>query len=367
MPGRCLCAPIVGAATLALALLVPPAPVLAARPAGDRAAPPTASGAAPSPPASVLAAAPAEPLQAFVLAGAPDSFADLQAHVAQIGVIYPTYFRCAVPGGAVLGAPEPVLDAYSAAHDLAELPRFTCQDGATVRRILSDPALRAQTLAQLTALAGDPAYRGLNLDLENAGSRSREALSAFVAALAARLHAEHRQLTVDVVGVEREDPRHASYLYDDRVLAAAADAVFVMAWGIHWERSAPGPLAPLPYVRAVARRLAALPDAWRFVLGVPLYGLDWAGRGGGPIRPAQALQYAGVTALAAAVGAAPVRDSVSGEMTFAYLRAGVAHRVWYLDGSAVAQRVAIARRYGLSAGVWRLGEEDQDVWTEHGV
>ena len=230
--------------------------------------------------------------------------------------------------------------------------------------ILTDPPLRARTLARLTELARP--YQGLNLDLENDGARDRGALDSFAAALAARLHAAAKKLAVDVVGVEREDPRRATYLYNDPALAALADTVFVIAWGVHWERSPPGPLAPLPYVRAVARRLARLPRARRFVLGVPLYGLDWA-RGGQRAQPATALQYAGVTALARSVGALPARDPRSGEMTFPYTRGGIAHRVWYLDARAVAQRIAIARRYGLGAGLWRLGEEDQGIWGLPGV
>ncbi len=304
------------------------------------------------------------PLQAFVLTSSPDSFADLQLHAGAIGVVYPTYYECAVPRGAVLGTLDPALDAYAAAHALAELPRFSCQDGATVHRILAEPALRARTLARLLALAAAPEYAGLNLDLENDGARDRGALSSFVAQLAAGLHAERRRLAVDIVGVVREDPRRATYLYDDRALAAAADSVFAMAWGIHWERSGPGPDAPLPYVRAVARRLARLPHARRFVLGVPMYGLDWAGgrEPAHPAEPAVAMQYSQVAALAAAVGATPTRDPRSGEMTFAYTRAGVPHHVWYMDAAAVAQRIAIARRYGLAAGVWRLGAEDQAMW-----
>jgi spore germination protein YaaH len=305
-------------------------------------------------------------LQAFVLTSSPDSFADLQAHVGAVAVVYPTYWECAVPGGSVLGAPAPALDAYAVSHAIAELPRFTCQDGATVHRILTDRVVRARTLARLLTLAAGSGYAGLNLDLENDGARDRRSFSSFAAALAAGLHAERRRLAVDVVGVQREDPRHATYLYDDRALVAVADTVFVMAWGVHWERSAPGPDAPLSYVRAVARRLAALPHARRFVIGVPLYGLDWPGRGG-RAQPATALQYSGVAALASAVGAVPARDPGSGEMTFDYARRGVVHHVWFTDARAVAQRIAIAHRYGLGAGVWRLGEEDQALWGAPGV
>lgn len=302
-------------------------------------------------------------LQAFLLTSSPDSFADLQAHVGAIGTLYPTYFECSVPGGELLGAPSPEVDAYTAAHQLQELPRYTCQNGAIVHRILTQPALRARTLAQLTALAAGPSYAGLNLDLENDGPADRGALSLFVQALARRLHAEHRRLAVDVVGVTGEPvPRPAAGFYNDRALSANADTVFVMAWGAHWEGSAPGPIAPLPYVRGVARFVASLPYARRFVLGAPMYGLDWPLPGGRPHR-ATALQYTSILALARSVGATPARDPRSGEMTLAYTRAGVPHRAWYLDARAILDRIAVARRYGLAAGVWRLGEEDQALWS----
>jgi spore germination protein len=376
--------PWVLAIVLALGLGAPAAPAGAT---SSIAAPAAMANPSPSPSPSP------SPLQAFLLTSAPDSFADLQAHAGAVGVVYPTYFECS-PGGEVVGAADAEVDAYAAAHGLVEMPRFSCQDGALVHRILTQPSLRARVSAQLVGLADDPSYAGLNLDLENDGARDRGALTAFVAALAARLRAEGRKLAVDVVGVTREAvPRQGSGFYDDRALAAAADTVFVMAWGPHWEGSAPGPIAPLSFVQGVARYVASLPHARRFVLGVPMYGLDWAvsggrgrsrgggggetSRGGGgggggadgirgigsAVSRATALQYAGALALAQSADVAPVRDPSSGEMTFTYAQGGVSHRVWYMDAHAIIARIAMARRYGLAAGVWRLGEEDQALWA----
>ncbi|MFI4991031.1 MAG: glycosyl hydrolase family 18 protein [Solirubrobacterales bacterium] len=307
--------------------------------------------------------APAYPLQAYLLSSAPDSLRDLRAHARSIGVLYPTYFDCAVPSGRVTGADVPEDTAYARAQQIAVMPRFNCQDGATVHLILTQPALRAATLARLTAIAHDPSFQGLNLDLENDRAGDRQALTSFVSTLAARLHAIHKKLSVVVVGVSEDDPRRSTGFYDDRALAALADSVFVLAWGAHWEGSAPGPIAPLGAASETAAYLASLPNARRFVLGAPMYGLDWP-EGGGSAHPAAAYQYQGIVALAHAQHAHVRSDPASHELTFEYSDAvGVPHVVWSMDAAADAALLRIARAHGLAAGLWRLGQEDQGLWS----
>ncbi len=315
-------------------------------------------------PAHVFAAG----LQAFVLTGAPDSLADFEAHAQDIGVVYPTDYTCARGSGRVLREGSPgeadAIAAYARSRAIAVMPRFSCQDAATVHAILTDPSIRARTLGALASIAKNPAYAGVNLDLENDTASDRDAMSAFVHALAAVLHRESRRLSVDVDGVTHEDPRAWTGFYDDRAIARAADYVFVMAWGVHWEGSSPGPIAPLSYVAAVARHLASLPHAReRIVLGVPMYGLDWTISGG---QPATALQYANVMTLARSTGASPVRNATVDEPTLIYTRARARHQVWYMDAQSIADRLRLAREYGLQAGVWRLGEEDQSLWSMSG-
>ncbi|HXP38588.1 MAG TPA: glycosyl hydrolase family 18 protein, partial [Solirubrobacteraceae bacterium] len=275
----------------------------------------------------------------------------------------PTYFDCAVPGGRVTGIDMAEDTAYARAQRIAVMPRFNCQDGGTVHQILIQPALRAATLARLTAIARNPSYQGLNLDFENDGAADRGALTSYVAALAKRLHAIHKKLSVVVVGVSEDDPQRSTGFYDDSALAALADTVFVLAWGAHWEGSAPGPIAPLAAASATAAYLASLPNASRFVLGAPMYGLDWAD-GGGSSDPGVAYQYNSIVALAHAEHAVVRRDRASAELTFDYTDAeGVPHEVWAMDATAVAALLRIAHAHGLATGLWRLGEEDQRVWS----
>ena len=331
------------------------------------------TGLASSARASVLvggSAARPTSLQAFVLSGAPDSLADLQAHAQAVGVVYPTYFECELASGSITGADSGAITAYASAQHIRLMPRFNCQNGPTVHTILTDPRTRARTLSGLAHIAETAAYAGVNLDLENDVAADRAAMSSFVSALAGLLHKRGKQLSVDVDGVTHENSAIATGFYDDRALAAVADYVFVMAWGAHWEGSAAGPIAPLSFVAGVARYVASLPHADRFVLGAPMYGLDWPAAAAGRSSrqpPASALRYASVIALADSVGVIPRRDRSVDEMTFSYTRAGVRHRVWYMDAGAVADRLRIARAHGLAAGVWRLGGEDQGLWSSPGL
>jgi spore germination protein YaaH len=306
-------------------------------------------------------------LQAFLLTSAPDSLADLKTHVRAVGVVYPTYFDCAVPAGSVIGQDAPATTAYLHERHIAVQPRFNCQDGATVHRLLTEPGLRAQTLLRLKRIARNALYGGLCLDLENDGATDRGALTSFVTSLARWLHSHHKKLAVVVDGVSSDNATISTGFYDDRALGAVADSVFVMAWGTHWAGSSPGAIATLSYVSAVARYVKSLPSASRFVLGAPMYGLDWAGAGG-PGDMAAAYQYSGVLALAHSVGATPKRDPASGELTFAYTSAdGVAHTVWYMDARSVLDTLSIARANGLAGGLWRLGREDQALWQAHAL
>ncbi len=309
-------------------------------------------------------------VQAFLLSSSPDSLADLRAHAGDVSVVYPTYFECTPSGAGVAGGDVPSIDAFARGHSIPVMPRFNCQDGAIVHRLLSEPGPRQELLARLAALALKPAYAGLCLDLENDGPEDREALSSFVAALAEKLHRRHRRLAVVVDGVTHEGPGAPYAFYDDRALSASADTVFVMAWGTHWATSPPGAISTLSFVSAVVGFLRTLPEHSRFVVGAPMYGLDWAGTAAGqPLGsqstgPATAYQYDRVVALARSVGAHAVRDPLSGELSFTYAGPeGVPHEVWYMDSKAVLDVLGIARAAGFQVGLWRLGSEEQSLWS----
>jgi spore germination protein YaaH len=301
---------------------------------------------------------------AFLLASTGQSFRDFQAHYRQIGAIHPTYFECNRSSALVQGRDDPQITQYAKLRQVEVYARFDCQSTAILHRILTEPALRGAWLNTMVSAAVANGYDGINLDFEAGLASDRAAMSSFVAELAARLHGVGKKLAVDVSPKTADNPTHPrSGFYDYPALAAGADVVFVMSWGIHWSTSAPGPIADMPWVKKVVQYVNTLPNRQKYVMGAPLYGMDWAD-GGGAANPATALEWSKVTALAASVGAALSFDPIARETHFSYTDAqGRAHEVWALGAAAVTERVALFRANGYHVGFWRLGEEDQALWS----
>jgi spore germination protein YaaH len=66
------------------------------------------------------------------------------------------------------------------------------------------------------------------------------------------------------------------------------------------------------------------------------------------------------------VGATPTRNSSSDALTFSYTDgAGAHHDVWYTDATTETDRIKLAHTSGFGgSGVWRLGHEDQRLWSD---
>src|SRR4051794_1300069 len=301
---------------------------------------------------------------AFLLASTDESFRDLQRHYRQIGTVYPTYFQCRDSDGALRGRDDRLVTSWAQVRGIRVLPRFNCQEPAAVHSILTDETRRADAIAQLVDLARSDGYDGINLDLENGAATDRDALTEFVSQLAARLHAAHKRLSVEVSAKYEDTTTGRSGFYDYAALGGLADNVFVMNWGWHWETSAPGAPDDLELCTKVADYVASMPHKERFVLGTHLYGMDWP-NGGGPAGRAPPPQHAPVHALMERYGAGPELDPIADAWTFSYTdSAGAPHEVWFPSTATIARRVGLAHDRGLGIGFWRLGREDSGIWAD---
>jgi spore germination protein YaaH len=301
-------------------------------------------------------------LRAFLLASTDQSFHDFQAHYRQIAVVHPTYYDC-TPAAVLSGADDPLITGWAQARRVEVLPRFNCQRTAVLNRILNEPALRQSWIDGIVQRVTESGADGASLDFEAGLYSDRAAYTAFVEDLAARLHAQGQRLSIAVSAKFADLPRHPrSTFFDYKALSAAADEIFVMAWGIKWATSAPGAQDDITWVRKVVDYVATMPEPARFVMGTQLYAMDWK-NGGGPASPATSYEYADALTTAASSGAPLRHEPVPDGMTFSYSdAAGAPHAVWLADATTVERRFALAASRGLGIGVWRLGREDQRLW-----
>jgi spore germination protein YaaH len=322
---------------------------------------------APSPATRVTQAAPpptAGGVQTFLLASTEASFAAFRKHYNQVSVVYPTFYDCRA-NGEITGANDARIVSFAQDRHVRVLPRFNCQSGATLHRIFTEPALRNYWLNTVTALIDQYGWDGVNIDFEAGYASDRNAMTSFMAELSDRVHARGKLLSQAVSAKTADVANHPrSTIFDYVELSKYVDYVFVMAWGIHWATSSPGPQDDYDWVRQVGDYVAGMPNKHKFVMGTMLYGFDWP-NGGGSSNPATPLHYAEIQQLIASTGATPQYDSTRHSWHLRYRDgSGSTHDVWYSDGPAVGDRVQLARARGLKVGFWRVGQEDERIWTD---
>ncbi|WP_411278324.1 glycosyl hydrolase family 18 protein, partial [Gaiella sp.] len=273
------------------------------------------------------------------------------------------YFDC-VSDGSFRGRDDPLVTGWARLRGIRVHARWNCQSTATLTRILRDAAVREATISGIVSSVVSNGYDGANIDFEAGAAADRDVYTTFIRDLAARLHGEGKQISIDVSAKFKDVRNHPrSTFYDYDALSQHADVILVMAWGIHWATSTPGAIDDLPWVVKVADYVAARPRRDRFVLGFGLYGFDWA-QGGGSAHPGTPLEHEDIVALAARVGATTTVDPTAQAPTFRYIEAdGTPHEVWYVDAVSLNLRLEVARSRGLNIALWRLGREDRAIWS----
>ena len=110
-------------------------------------------------------------------------------------------------------------------------------------------------------------YDGLNIDFESGAATDRDALSLFIQTLAADMHADGKKLSVCVAPTNYDQTTGRAGFYNYQALAANADYVFVMGWGLHWATSAPGSIDDINWERGIINYINTQPNKSKFVLG----------------------------------------------------------------------------------------------------
>lgn len=230
-----------------------------------------------------------------------------------------------------------------------------------VARMLHDPELMRRHVADIVALVQREDYIGIDIDYEDLRAGDRDAFTAFIAHLGAELHAVDKKLSVALFAKTTDagsDERNVAQDY--AAIGRAADQVRLMGYDYHWATSKPGPVAPIGWIRDVLDYAKSRIPADKVVLGVPLYGYDWADGHGTSVTWLEAYR------LAISHGARVHYDQESQTPWFRYTDGkGREHEVWFENASSSKAKFEAARGAGIrGVYLWMFGYEDVGTWSE---
>jgi len=220
---------------------------------------------------------------------------------------------------------------------------------------LNNPSARQSLINNIYSLTVTKGYAGVNIDFEGNLPEDRDIFSTFLSELGERLHAAGLLLTVAVHPKTSED---IPWLlgYDYGAIGSVVDFMFIMAYDWHHMASNPGPVAPINDVRSTIEFALERVDRRKIILGIPLYGYDWAL----PYNPgvlSQAISNENAINLAMRQGS-PIHYSEEYKSPYFYYvdERGQNHIIWFEDVRSIAEKLLLVREYQLlGTGPWQIG------------
>lgn len=227
--------------------------------------------------------------------------------------------------------------------------------------IIANSSEKATHIQAIVNLSED--YDGISLNYENLNESDRDNYSLFVASLAEELHKKDKTLSVHL-HAKTEEPGtwNGPQAQDWEALGEAADKLKIMAYDYHWSTSEAGAIAPPDWVEDVVEFAVTKIPKEKIYLGIPLYGYDWVDEQG------EGVTFKQVTSLSDMYSENISFDTSAKSPYFSYTdKEEVFHEVWFENAQSVSYKLELAKTYDI-AGVdfWRLGGEDEGVWSEVG-
>lgn len=248
-------------------------------------------------------------------------------------------------------------------------------DSSSISTFLSSSQAQAKAISEITAALVSHGADGVNVDFEGLPKANKAAFVAFIAALKSALDSALGTSHVSVATPAVD----WSGAYDYDLLAQSCDALFIMGYDYHWRNGPPGPVSPL----APSEMWGKYSLAWtiedyiqwggtenlpRFILGLPLYGLDWPTAGpqvpGASQGSAEARFYARCQQDFATCG---MQWDAASSSPYCVYQAETWHQLWCENRQSLALKYALIAESRLGGvGFWALGYEETltEVWEE---
>jgi len=288
--------------------------------------------------------------------------ASARSHPERLTALSPLWYSVGPQGNLVDPRPDPALREFARSHGIPLVVLINNQKVGDNCQSLRSEASRRRMVKEITDLATREGYDGINLDFQEIRPDVREEFTAVVTELARSLHAKGKILALSLIPPV-DVPPEVTGAYDYRALGQAADYVVVFGYDRHNPSTDPGPIAPQDWVEANVKKMVSMVPARKVVLGVGVYGYDWALPRSSP-RDVTPLAVPEARELARRHGVQP-QTQPGGQVTFRYSTGGRLHEVWFQDATNLREKLDLARRYNLrGVAIWRLGFEEAAHWAQ---
>jgi spore germination protein YaaH len=337
------------------------------------AAPPEPDG-----PATVRPSPAGVQVQAWLFPGSandPQCAAQQEYHDGRLkqGALKPEYWKVNPDGRLALETTaEGQCNAYSRAnvadlkaHSAQQYPTLSGMTTADVHALVSNATRRHEAVQQLTGLAKSEDLSGVDVDLEDFWSWSRDDFAdylTFLTELVGSLHGAGKRLQVDAPPMV-EDAAWYDYA---KIAGTGVDDVVIMAYDLQFESSLGStaqPIAPYKWLEKVVRYARSkVPDPDRLVIGLPSYGYSAPAKFD-PDKVTGSIPFSVMRNKPGWSGDATTieqrRDASSGEIR--WTSGSVLYD--YVDATALDRKVSAVTDLGVKkVSVWTLGG---NPWFSH--
>ncbi|KKS97873.1 MAG: peptidoglycan hydrolase [Candidatus Gottesmanbacteria bacterium GW2011_GWA2_43_14] len=243
----------------------------------------------------------------------------------------------------------------------------TSWDSDLVERNISTKEDRDKHIGEIIKIGKSLPFDGITIDYEEVDENFREEYTDFISELAQSLYREKLFLGVALhpkSGENKISENNGSRSQDWTALAKAADELYIMGYGEHWQQSRAGPIASIGWLEEILMYADSLNlPLNKFYLGLPMYGLDW---NRDDDQSAEGLSYRDIYELLSSKSIQEDWDNLVASPYFEYTDdEEEEHVVWYENARSIRSKMTLARKFGFKGvNFWHLGGEDPAIWND---
>lgn len=232
-----------------------------------------------------------------------------------------------------------------------------------VRELIETKSARTKHIDELVKLMDEKNFDGINIDYEELDTDLKGEFSLFIKELSQTLHERGKLVGVALhpkSGERIPIEDNGSRAQDWQVLGQYADQLYIMAYGEHWNTSAAGPPASIPWDTKIidyAKKLNMPLN--KIFFGIPLYGVRWEVNK----KDGKGYVYTEIEQLEQKYNVQPQWNTNSQSPYLRYTEDGTNYELWFENARSVQAKIDLVKKNGLGGiTFWHIGGEDPAIW-----